>query len=357
MTTNKRIKPNQQRILVTGSSGYLGQHVLKALTQHDNCDITAAYGSLASFASDTTSQIACGSSSTLNLVDQTVLDCSSETSVKTFFSDRRFDVVIHLAAMSSPFACEKDPKQAFATNCPLPLLDAVSDKDSDGSDEGSKTLFIFLSTDQIYDGFHAPYTEKDKASPINEYGKSKLAFEGHLINCHPSVRPIILRSSLILGGVTPLGTCRKQTFFQFVQDRLSNLQDTDFYTNEYRNVVFVDDIVKVISHFVRDHRDGVSDSNTPIETEVYNMGGSDKVSRYDIAQVVAEVCGLDDKYCKAVERSPPLSASSETLDSEKIIVRSPPDISMDCAKLETVTGIAMLGLKDMVGAIFQPHES
>jgi len=351
MTTVTKITPDQQKILVTGSSGYLGQHLLKSLVQHDNCDITAAYGSLASFASDTTPQIAGSrSSTTLKLVDKITLDWSSDTSVRNFFCDRRFDVIIHLAAMSSPFVCETNPRDAFATNCPLPLLDALNE--SDGGDGKSKTLFILLSTDQVYDGFHAPYTEKDDTSPINEYGKSKLAFEGHLLNCYPCIKPVILRSSLILGGVTPLGSCRKQSFFQFVQDRLSNLQETDFYTNEYRNVVLVDDVVKVVSHFVREHRDGITNSKIPMKAEVYNMGGRDRVSRYDVAKMVAEVCGLDAIYCKAVERPPPPATTSETSNSNKIIVRSPPDISMDCTKLKKVTGITMLGLKDMVESIF-----
>jgi len=367
MATSTSINRYKFRILITGSSGYLGQHILKSLVEADRdnedkagakfagFDITAAFGTLSSFPSDCVSLIA-NSSSTLKVVDKVVFDCTNETSLKEFFNTRDFEAVIHLAAISSPFVCEKDPKEAQSTNCPVPLLKALHNKNggNDGVNERKETLFIFLSTDQVYDGFHAPYLEKDGALPINEYGKSKLAFEGHLLKSRPKIKPIILRSSLILGGVT-IGNCRKQSFVQFVHDRLSNRQVTDFYTNEFRNVVFVDDVVKVISHFVRRHSNGDDDYLSHMEDPVYNMGGKDKVSRFEIAQMVAEVCGLDKAYCNAIEKTTS-PISSQSLNPEHIIVKSPPDIAMNSTKLEKLTGISMLGLKDMVDCIFATRE-
>lgn len=353
MTSNTGTKCNRLRILVTGSSGYLGQHLLKSLVQQNEnakegtiFDVTAAFGSLCSFASDCSSLIS-NSSSTLKLVNKVAFDYTSEESAKSFLNINRFDVIIHLAAMSSPFACEKSPQEAFSTNCPLPLINALNNihQNENVENDTSGTTFIFLSTDQVYDGFRAPYTETEKAEPINEYGKSKLAFEEHLLKCHHGIKPVILRSSLMLGGVTPIGDCRKQSFCQFVHDRLSNRQATDFYTNEYRNVVFVDDVVKVICHFVQKHGEKLDLDEGP----VFNMGGKERVSRFAIAQKIAEVCDLDQTNCNAVERP----ASSQKSQPDQIIVRSPPDISMNITKLERVTGISMLALKDMIEEIYQ----
>ena len=319
------------KLLVTGASGYLGQHLLKALLEEENYDLTAAYGSLESFQKDCETTFS-KDGSKFNVIDGTTLDWASETSVQNFFLENTFDVIINLAAMSSPYKCEHDTGSAISTNCPKSLISALTRI-------GETTKVIQLSTDQVYDGFHAPYVEEDEASPVNFYGKSKLEFERLLLSTERAkIKPIILRSSLILGDDTP-GICRKQSFLQFVKERLLNQQETDFYSNEYRNVVFTEDVVKVIKYFIK--------NECLAETPVFNMGGKDRVSRVQIAEEVAKVLGVDSKFIKKTQRAPmvPLNV---TVSNDEIIVRSPPDISMNICKIQEETGIIMLGLEDLV---------
>jgi dTDP-4-dehydrorhamnose reductase len=328
MTVVRKVK-----LLVTGASGYLGQHLLSSLVKDTSYDLTVAYGSLESFPHDCKNTFS-KNDSTLKIVDGTVLDWSDESCVQAFFLEHTFDVIIHLAAISSPYRCEHDTDKTASINCPTKFISALTQKDI-----CERTKDIHLSTDQIYDGFNAPYVEDDKASPVNFYGKSKLDFEQLLLNAdRAKIQPIILRSSLILGGVTP-GTCRKQSFLQFVKDRLLNQQETDFYSNEYRNVVFVGDVVKIIEFFVQCKDD--------ISNPVFNMGGGDRVSRVEIAAEVAKVLELDPKYIKDTERAPMVPLNAPKHDDE-IIVRSPPDISMDIKKIQKVTGRTMLGLESIV---------
>jgi dTDP-4-dehydrorhamnose reductase len=378
-STTKEIETSGKlRVLVTGASGYLGQHLLHSMllepqssntsinsssSNLPNLDVTAAYGSLETFPQD------CKSIPSLTLVPQTQLDLSNDSSIQQFIECHLpFHVVIHMAAMSSPYACEKDPQRARIMNCPTTLLNAIQSKNQSkeattmmDNDNQQKTLFIFLSTDQVYDGFNAPYEETDSTKPLNEYGNTKLAFEQELLNLlhlqsQNTIQPIILRSSLILGGVTPLGSCRKQSFLQFVHDRLTNQQDTDFYTNEYRNVVSVRDIIKVMSFFIHRYTTTIKEQDQQqqqVEDDViFNLGGKDRVSRYEIAQMVAKVTNLDDQYAKATERAPPPPPSSSTADPDVVVVRSPPDISMNISKLERVTCIQMSGLKEIVESTF-----
>jgi len=336
------------RILITGSSGYLGQHLLHYLTQSGSSNtIYAAYGSLSTFPSDC-ALLQESTKSKLELIDQTTFNLSDAESVKSFIANHTFDAIIHLAAISSLYACEKNPANAMATNCPSCLLEALTTRNTTMPNHVTK--FIFLSTDQVYDGFDAPYKEADETGPINLYGKSKLAFETKLLACDKTkILPIILRSSLILGGITPLGSCRKQSFLQFVQERLSSQTETGFFYNEYRNVVYVGDIVQIIHYFIHNKLNDVDDTSF---IPVFNMGGKQRVARDKIADEVASVTGLDSVYIKRAARPPPLPLDA-TPNGDEVIVRNPPDISMNMNKLEKVTGITMKGLQEMVKLSFQ----
>ena len=77
------------------------------------------------------------------------------------------------------------------------------------------------------------------------------------------------------------------------------------------------------------------------------MGGKDRVSRVQIAEEVAKVLGLDLKYITETKRAPMIPLNVAGSNGE-VIVRSPPDISMNICKIQEETGIKMLGLEDLV---------
>ena len=308
-------------ILITGASGYLGQHLISSLCScaDSNYKICAAYGTLSTFEDDVkASGLVSSSGSSVTLLKN--LDLTSKSAVSNAIqSHGPFETVIHLAAITSPGVCEKEPVQAKAVNVPLALLDALAPTTTD---------VIFLSTDQVYDGLDAPYVETDEARPVNLYGNTKLDFEKLLLDKFPT-SAVALRSSLIIGPETPF-QCRKQTFLQFVHDRLQKQEETSFFTDEFRNVVYVGDICKAILHFIDD---GIGE-----RAGVYNMGGADRVSRWDFAKAVAKRCGLEIACAKGMARSslPPGP------------VASPPDISINSSKLEKAAGFKMFGLAEML---------
>jgi len=221
--------------------------------------------------------------------------------------------------------------------------------------------------------------EDSAARPVNEYGQSKLAFE-ELLRARLPLRHISLRSSLIIGGTTP-STCRKQSFFQFCDERLGSGVATDFFSDEIRSVVLVDDVTATITALLRLVSptgitsaptgiipDGATSAPVPATGHpgdptgisgganspegrlraiakiagVYNMGGPHGVSRVDVAREVAKHRGHATSNINSVERFAP-GAPTQAGG-----VASPPDITMDSSRLAKLTGVEFRSLADAV---------
>ena len=329
----------RKKVVITGSSGYLGQHLLSHLLENQcedpssgtELDIIAVYGSLESFAN------AKFESNRNNLMAKVSLDLTDSDNISNFIAKERPDVLVHLAAMSSPAACAKDPEKAMAINCPKTLVQAC---------KKIGTFIIFLSTDHVYRGDRNEndpyYIETDSTSPINVYGESKLAFE-RLLQLKIPERSVSLRSSIILGPPTK-NVCRKQTFLQFVYSRLANKQATEYFSDEWRNVVFVKDICKIISWFI--------EQNVIKEVcGIYNMGGNNRVSRDELAREVARIAFPQlSKTCIESIVKPVIKASMPLPSGikEAQVSKSPPDIAMDSSKLLFLCKIQFVSLDEMI---------
>lgn len=377
--------PSPKKILITGSSGFVGQHLIASIAtggvdidtnschvgNHDNghqYELFCAYNSLPTFKDDLS-----------ELLDQSTLhpsiagitpipniDFSKPDYIDTIQQacGKEIDAIIHLAALSSPGYCESNASEAWRVNCPVDLLTL-------------NAPIIYMSTDQVYEGTKQFYEEdKDETVPVNVYGRTKLAFERVLLNerrssenrlllsakelgdnptvatpnCDKAVaaatKSVALRSSLVLGPPTPLKNgCRKgfPSFLQFIENRLQSSTPTDYYVNEFRSVVHVDDVVKAIKHFVHQ---AVSDGDLPNNNEqlrVYNLGGSTRASRYDMVLEVANQLKLDAASANAIDR--PATGGG---------VPSPPDISMNVDKLTKELGVTkMNGLQEIVASTFR----
>ncbi|GJZ11020.1 NAD(P)-binding Rossmann-fold superfamily protein [Tanacetum coccineum] len=199
------------------------------------------------------------------------------------------DVVVNCAALSIPRACETDPSLAMSVNVPSSLVKWLS------SFPESNTLLIHLSTDQVYEGTSSYYKEENETLPVNVYGKSKVAAEEYISSNWPNFA--ILRSSIIFGPQT-ISPVPKSLPIQWMDSVLAKGQQTDFFHDEFRCPVYVKDVVNIIQ--ILSNR-CISDGKKM--QLLLNVGGPDRLSRVQMAEVVARVRGYDASLIKQVSAS------------------------------------------------------
>jgi dTDP-4-dehydrorhamnose reductase len=150
------------RVLVTGAGGQVGACVVRALEGHEV--LAAAHD-------------------TLDLGDRDEV----EQAVATFAPE----AIVNAAAMTNVDACERDPDHAF-------LVNGLGVRHLAVAGERARAHIVHISTDYVFDGESSrPYDEWDAVSPVNEYGRSKLAGERELAE-HASSWAIV-RTSWVFG--------------------------------------------------------------------------------------------------------------------------------------------------------------
>jgi dTDP-4-dehydrorhamnose reductase len=131
-----------------------------------------------------------------------------------------------------------------------------------------------VSSDVIFDGTkRGPYTEDDPPSPITDYGRAKAEAEGAVRAAHPGA--LIVRTSLIYGGPEP--SRHERVACEAAEGR----GETTFFEDELRSPVLVEDLAAALLELVGRGEAGI-----------LHVAGSDTVSRYEFAVLLAQAHGL-----------------------------------------------------------------
>jgi dTDP-4-dehydrorhamnose reductase len=218
------------------------------------------------------------------------------------------DAVIHAAAMANIDFCEQHPDLAHRFN--VVLTQAVADSCARGG-----ARFIYVSSDNVFDGERGGYSEADPPTPINEYARTKAAGESIAASVPGSV---IARLALVM-GFGPLGG--GNSFLERTIPMLRAGQTINVPPEEIRTPIDVLTLGKALLELA-----------TASLTGTIHLSGNDPLDRVSLTRRIAERFGY----------SPGLV---QPRASEQITGRAPRprDVSMSNARARSLLTTPMLG--------------
>jgi len=265
-------------VLITGGSGWLGQFVHKKLfdynNQHDagfSLNIHVTYNSKFP--------------EWLEPSKSHKVDFSKECDIPKCLESFPPDIVIHLAAISSPVACERDPELASRVNRPVGLIDTIKAVNPE-------CLFVFTSTDLVYDGEHPPYDVVDRPSSRTVYGQTKAAFEDDVLTLKFG---LVLRLSNMIGPKY----CYQKVggkFLQWLEETRTSKEYVGLFYDQMRSFVSVYDVVEIVSKAVRAYATGsfvFPNGERMSLYGIFNVGGPEGCSRLTLAEYLSRATNTE----------------------------------------------------------------
>lgn len=215
------------------------------------------------------------------------------------------DFIINTAAFTEVDNAEKEKDLADKVNTQAPLAIAKAAKKLE-------IPLIHISTDFVFDGDNAEYTETEKASPVNYYGISKLLGENNILsNCSSA---IIIRTSWLFSEYG-------ENFLKTILKKIIKSEDINIIDNQYGKPTSAISLAYLIKQIIEDYRNKII-----IEFNViYHFANYPSCSWYDFAVEIQNVARdyvnseskihpiCDSQYTQIAKRP-----KSSILSSEKV---------------------------------------
>lgn len=183
-----------------------------------------------------------------------------------------YDTVVHLAAKAHIDSCEEDRK--LNKNSEAWKNNVEATKNVVEFCRQTKKKLIFLSTECVFDGTKAKYTERDIPSPLNWYGETKLESEKVVSSLSNS---LILRTVMSYDG--------RSKYKDIVRDFASILEKREKLlaaNDQTVSFTYTGDIVSAILISSERNLKGL-----------YHFAGRDAVSIYELAVKIGKVIGIN----------------------------------------------------------------
>jgi dTDP-4-dehydrorhamnose reductase len=205
------------------------------------------------------------------------------------------DIIIHTAAYTDVDGCEIDKARAFKINYLGTSFLVKASKDVE--------LFIYISTDYVFNGERGFYGEEDIPAPVNYYGLTKLLGE-------VAVKTLLNNSCIVrvsgLYGYSPTG---KKNFGLIALEKLMRGEPVEAFTNQWLSPTYVKSLAETITMLIEKKHMGI-----------LHMAG-ERLSRYEFTTMLADALGVDRGLVKP-----------KLMEAAKLVAKRPRDSSLNVSK-------------------------
>jgi dTDP-4-dehydrorhamnose reductase len=271
------------RLLITGGAGFLGTHLL----QQARC--FTATGTLHSTAA-----------TSIPDVSFHVCDLQQAQEVRILLDRMQPEIIIHTA-------CSDQGGNIAAIAPSAGLLAMLSAE--------RQIRFIHLSTDQVFDGTAAPYTEQDAPSPINSYGTAKAQAEDLVRSLNPQAT--IVRTSLLYDLHTP--DRQTKQLIQIIQTG----ETCRLFIDEFRCSIWVENLA-----------DALLELATKDYAGILHLGGPQALNRWELGMELLKHFGI----------TPTPNIQKGTIEKSGLV--RPPNLTLDSSSAEQTLQTPLLSLPE-----------
>ncbi|MEN8192489.1 MAG: dTDP-4-dehydrorhamnose reductase [Bacteroidota bacterium] len=285
----------KKRIIIVGSNGMLGQSLTSHFMFKRDVELLCT-----SFEND----------SFFENVEYAKIDISSPREVKKIINGFCPDVVINAAAYTNVDGCESEKELAWKINVNgvENLVKYV---------KGCKAHLIHISSDYIFDGTEGPYLETALPSPKSYYGKSKLAGENAIIS--ENIQYSIIRTN-VLYGPTEHG---RPDFVKWIVNSLRANKKIRIVNDQINNPTYIEDLVSAIAKIIELRK-----------KDIYNIGGSELLSRLDFTYQIADYFDLDKSLIEEIVTADLDQAAARPLKSGLINLKAETELGYKPRKID-----------------------
>jgi len=209
----------------------------------------------------------------------------------------RPDALVHAAVLGRADRCEESPAQAEIVNARLPERVASVCR-------ARGLRLVALSTDLVLDGTQPFSGTGTPARPLGVYGRTKLAGEEAVLAADPGAA--VARVALVVGrGHGARGTASESVAWALAAGRSVRL-----FADEYRTPIDPESVAAAVGTLLEGRSGGV-----------FHLGGSERLSRHELALRVAQVLdlptGLLERGRQADHAGPDPRPADTSLDSTR----------------------------------------
>ena len=275
----------KERILITGGSGLLALNYAVAVRKADNVVLGLHERNVL-----------------IKGVCSVFLNLESVESLYKSLSDIKPSLVVHTVGLTNIETCEKNPQLAEYINVKLATNIATVAKQLD-------IKFVFISTDQLFDGKASMYNEMETVVPLNIYGSTKAKAEREVLSIHQEA--MIIRTNFYGWGTT-----YRHSFSDFIYYQLKNKQPVQLFFDVFYTPILIEKLVEIIDKLVALNSYGI-----------FNIVSDDRISKFDFGIKLADVFGFDHSLISPV-----------SINTRKDLVMRPGDMSLNNEKATNLLG-------------------
>jgi dTDP-4-dehydrorhamnose reductase len=273
----------KKKIFITGGAGLLGSNL--AILLKEKYDVLIS-------THNQSSKIKKIVSEKVNLV--------SSSEIYNFFFKHKPDIVIHTAGLTNVNLCEEIPLQAKVQN-----VNIAKNIANASIEHGAK--LIHISSDHLFSGLQKLANEGESFSPLNEYARSKCKAEEEVLKINSKC--LIIRTNFYGWGPSHRRSFSDEIIYSLEKNIEVNLYNDIFYTP-----ILINSLGEAMIDLAELNHSGI-----------FNIVGSERVSKLEFGQRLAKVFNLDES----------LIHESSYFNNE-LVLEKPRDMSLSNNKIEMI---------------------